>query len=566
MTQTHKPSLRPRSGRSKNQPAAEAQGNETLERVSSEGLRRGPSVIPGIDETWYLDTQAKVPDPLLVRAAHASWKGTIGRFIGKKPQLPDQTRGTEAEEAGEWAPYAGGGAKLRTKPGKAKRGWYAPSEPGSPSTTRQADVLNPALIAAPTGIDGVIGGRDVLSRTGIFDDPITGYNASPRRVTSTNVLVGGDVGAGKSSFTKTVYALRPVILRGRRAVIFDKKSEFNPDLGLWEGEYSSIVRFFTPQELKDVGKSWHPIRCALDGSGVKLNLFDPAITGQRTDSGGSQIMGFLNNLVLTLRPELDHTTSRERRAIRLAYQGMQTALEGLRAPTPADLHRHLGQIDRNHPDLRHAPGAELDRLEEAGWAMRHVFNELLENYGRIFDGETSPEVRLSETVTSFDISSLPEHGPAIPLVMGLANLWLLGMVRRTPGVKTNVIIEEAWHILSTAMAQVQQSNIKLSRSLGLSNIYNIHKLRDIPEGSAGMAVFEEAQTVHLFRIHKPEIAAWTAQKLGLNEENVPALSKLANGQYFRKTGSAPEILVEHIRSRWEVAMTDTDGGLRTTAA
>ncbi|MDN6178677.1 MAG: hypothetical protein L0J08_09065 [Micrococcaceae bacterium] len=110
---------------------------------------------------------------------------------------------------GEWVPFESKGTILRTNMRSAKSGLYAPSVPGAPSTTRQAEILNTAKIAAPTGVDGVSAGRDVLSQTPVSKDPVTDYNATPRRVTSTNALLIGDVGAGKSTYGKCGYVLRP---------------------------------------------------------------------------------------------------------------------------------------------------------------------------------------------------------------------------------------------------------------------------------------------------------------------------------------------------------------------
>lgn len=131
--------------------------------------------------------------------------------------------GERGKNTTEIVPWELPGTQLRTNPRAAARGFYSPTGVGAPTTTRQAEILNTALIGPPTGTKGVVNGRDVLSRTSIAHDPVTAYNASPREVSSPNTVVMGDVGAGKSSFVKTVCVLRPLLLQGRRAVIFDKR-------------------------------------------------------------------------------------------------------------------------------------------------------------------------------------------------------------------------------------------------------------------------------------------------------------------------------------------------------
>ncbi|MDN5754165.1 MAG: ATP/GTP-binding protein [Micrococcaceae bacterium] len=448
---------------------------------------------------------------------------------------------------GEWVPFESKGTILRTNMRSAKSGLYAPSVPGAPSTTRQAEILNTAKIAAPTGVDGVSAGRDVLSQTPVSKDPVTDYNATPRRVTSTNALLIGDVGAGKSSYGKCGYVLRPVILRNRRAVIFDKKNEDG------EGEYAQIVRFFGGQ----------PIRYALDGSGVRLNLLDPEISGTNDDGLNNQL-AFLNTVPALMR-DGQGANEWERKALRLAYREVQASFESGRTPTTADLHDRIGIINPNEPSLAGFSDARLEQLHEAGASMRLVFNELLEHFGAIFDGETSAGVRLNGKVSSFDISQLPDTGPVIPMAMGLSNLWLLGRVRRDRGMRTNVIVEEAGHILGGPLALQQRSNIKLSRGLGISNIYCLHKDTDVPPGSPGMAVIEEAQTVHIFRQTREKSAQWCAETFGLNPESVSEIMSLPNGHHFLKSAADdPEIEIEHVRSDWEMKMTNTDGALVET--
>ena len=228
-------------------------------------------------------------------------------------------------ESGEWPPYAEQGTRLRVRERAAWNGFYAPLFQGAPTTTRQAEILNTALIAAPTGVEGVAAGRDVLSQTAISKDPITDYNSTPRRITSTNVLVVGDVGAGKSAYTKTVYVMRPLILRQRRAVVFDKKNEKG------EGEYSPIVREFNGDHIK----------FAMDGTGVVFNILDPAISGVNDDGLNNQLV-YLNTIPALMRD--GHGPDEwERKALRLAYRTMMKNFEGTRTPTTADLHYLLGR-------------------------------------------------------------------------------------------------------------------------------------------------------------------------------------------------------------------------------
>ncbi len=185
--------------------------------------------------------------------------------------------------ASEISPYELPGTQRRSNARAAARNWYAPALQGAPTSTRQASVLNTALIGPVTGTQGVANGRDVLSHMLIAHDPVTAYNQTPRLIASPNSIVVGGVGGGKSSFVKTVCVLRPLLLRGRRAVIFDKK----PRGG--EGEYAELVRQWGNAE---------PIRFTTDGTGSRLNLLDRLIVDQVGASGTYRLLHAIVRLVV----------------------------------------------------------------------------------------------------------------------------------------------------------------------------------------------------------------------------------------------------------------------------
>lgn len=478
---------------------------------------------------------------------------TVGKdsWIRKVPLLrafagPSQTVATPGEDIQEWPPWESRGSLLRKNERKAARGFYAPSVEGSPTSTRQAEILNSTLIAAPTGAAGVSVGRDVMSRTGVNSDPITGYNSTPKLVTSTGVVVLGDVGSGKSSGVKCMYVIRPLVLKQRRVVIFDKKDEGG------EGEYSELCRHY----------GHDPLRFTLDGSGQKLNLLDPLLS-TRGDDGQDNHLELLYTVPSLVREGVS-ADEWERKAIRLAYRALRRESEVGRVSTLDDLVQRLGILPNGEHSLQGLSAGAKERLHQAGVSIRWVFDDLMDSYGAVFDGETSTTVRLDGRITSFDISQLPDAGPSIPTVMGVANLWLLATARQQRGWKTNVINEEAWYIMATELAKQAKSNTKLARGLGLSNVYVMHKGSDIPPGSPGMSVIQEAHTVHVYRQNLPGEAVWCAAAFGFEQETGAIIQTLDNGHYIFKVGAGnPETEVEHIRSDWERLMTNTDSALST---
>lgn len=463
----------------------------------------------------------------------------LRRLAPPRPVEPQ----TEADPD-ELLPWGAPGSPLRRNVRAGRSGFYAPNGIGAPSTTKQAEILNTALIGAPTGTAGVVNGRDVLSRTAISHDPVTAYNASPREVSSPNTIVMGTVGAGKSSFVKTVCVLRPLLIERRRAVIFDKKDQNG------EGEYSNVVRRF----------GYEPIRFTTDDTGTRLNLLDPLIVQGTGVAGQARLLNIVTRLARGDQP-LDEW---EEEALRAALR-RTLEKDGRRAPVLADVLPHLGAIadDTTYTEL--SPAAK-DELHRAGLSVRWTLNGLLEEYAGLLDGETSEQVQLNGKLTSFDISQLPDDGPAVPVVMAIGNMWMLGRLRSDRGHATTVVYEEGWHMIGGPSASLIKANQKLSRGLGIANVFVMHKGTDIPKDSPGVAIIQEAQSIYVFRQDRPEDAAWCQQTFGFAPEVAATVEKLRDGHFIFKYGSHPETHVQHIRSAWETEITNTDEALAAAAA
>jgi len=478
------------------------------------------------------------------------WSLPVLRAIAPPPETPEPVDGDTAAGAGgagsgsEAIPWSLPGFPLRTNSRAAKHGFYGPALAGAPTTTRQAEILNTALIGPPTGTRGVVTGRDVLSRTPIAHDPITAYNSSPREVSSPNVIIMGDVGAGKSTHTKANQVLRPLLLRNRRCVVFDKKDQAG------EGEYSGVVRRY----------GYEPIRFTTDNTGTTLNLLDPLILRGTGIKGQSRLLNIVTRLARGDQP----LNEWEAEALRAALRRTVERADG-RPPVLADVLPSLGSI-ADDPDYATLSPTARDDLHRAGLSVRWTLNGLLEEYSGLLDGETSKAVDLSGKLTSFDISQLPDDGPAVPVVMAIGNMWMLGRLRGERGHATTVVYEEGWHMIGGPSAQLIKANQKLARGLGIANVFVMHKGTDIPRDSPGMAIIQEAQTVCIYRQSRPEDALWCQQTFGLDPETAQTIERLRDGHFIFKYGSHPETHVQHILSPWEAEVTNTDEALAAAEA
>ena len=282
---------------------------------------------------------------------------------------------------------------------------------------------------------------------------------------------------------------------------------------------------------------------------------DPLIVYQ---IGSAGTYGLLH-AILRIARDGERIDEWEEKAARSALTRALVQFEGGRAPTMSDLLPLLGDVDAE--ELNGSESAR-DRLHQAGLGVRFTLEGLLEEYGGLLDGDTSKEVALTGKLTSFDISQLPGEGPSSHVVRAIGNQWMLGRLRADPGWQTTCINEEGWDMVQGPTAHLLKSNQKLSRGLGLSNVFVFHKGADIPADSPGRTVISEAQSIYIFRQDRQEDADWAVQTFGFDPSTAETLQNLAPGHFVFKYGSVPETHVQHVRSSIEVSLTDTDEGMR----
>ena len=426
---------------------------------------------------------------------------------------------------------------------RAAKGHYGPRMQPIPATTRQAEILNPAIVGAPTDDEGVLIGVDLLSKLPVAHVLFEAYSKGD--ITSPNVAAVGVIGSGKSALLKTCYVMRPLVLRNRRVMVMDTKDKEG------EGEYSELTRYLGGEPFKMIIGS--------DEGGTRLNILDPVIL----QGGGLAVQRRLLRTVAETAMGAK-LTPRQAKALALAHRRVLRLAEGQgRVPVLEDLVSQVGLVLPQETPDESAHAREL--LHEAGMEVRYVMEEaILEDLEGLFDGETSKHVQLQKRLTSVDISQLPEDGPAVALVMAVSNVWLMGMLRHQRGMRTSFIAEEGWHLVSGPSGELFRSNSKLSRGLGLSTVAAFHHPGDIPAGSPGEAMLKEAQTIHMFRQDRDEDIEATARMFGLAEGSRELLGSLPQGEHLLKIGTRRELHVRHVRSRTEVDLTNTDSAMLST--
>ena len=134
------------------------------------------------------------------------------------------------------------------------------------------------------------------------------------------------------------------------------------------------------------------------------------------------------------------------------------------------------------------------------------------------------------------------------MVMAVANVWLMGTLRGRRGLRTNFIAEEGWDLVGGPGGRVFQRNSKLARGLGLSNIAALHHIADIPADDPAIAMFKEAQTIHLFRQGTTEDIEAVAREGRINRP-APCFNVItACGNWNSTNALRPDCLMRSMRA------------------
>lgn len=436
------------------------------------------------------------------------------------------------------------GVPARTR-WKDRLGWYEASAAPVKSTTRQTEALRLGVSARPGSERALVLAVDLDTGEIVFSDPISDY-AMPDGPSSPTRLTLGGVGMGKSSFLKTNACLRPLLL-GRRVVIVDKKLQKN---GLvLEGEYAPLARRLGSE----------PLRFATDGTGLKINILDPAIqAAARGDAGAGQtdlLRAILGEALGRPLDELEGKALRTAHRVALEHAGARGRVADIRDVLPALLNPEATE-GASAGDLRQwglVPAFALERMVE-------------EDLAGLVDGPTDERIQLQGALTVFDISALPEDGAALPIAMAILNTWLTGTLRRQKAlVPTHFGVEEGWHLVQGGFGLVARRNSKLARGVGLVPEYAIHHLSDIPAESPAMAMCREAGHVLMFQQSIRMDAEQCVQTYSLPAESVSTLLSLPKGSaLFWQSTRRPRI-VQMVRSDFEREVTDTDSAMISAA-
>lgn len=405
------------------------------------------------------------------------------------------------------------------------------ARPAHRVTTRHAQAIYPFTAAGGLGGRGAFIGRDsngaafcfdpwVLYEQGVLNDP--------------NAIVLGKLGQGKSALVKTL--LWRMLLFGRRAFVLDVKREYGP-----------LCRALGVE----------PISLA-PGAGVRLN----PLAARPEEHAQVELLRAITTTAIG-----DHVNQDEAGALREALRTVRAhQVEPTLPQIAATLFNPTAEMAAR---MQTEPGRLASDSRRAALALQDLCEGPLKG---LFDGPTTPGLDLDAKLLVLDLHAVRDS-PAVGILMACATAWMsaqLALTAQEPGRERMInVADEAWKIIQhPGLGEWFQSNFKLARQFGVMNLVVLHKLGDLQTaGDAGSraarlaeGLIADASTRVVYHQDESQIES-TRELLGLSTTEARLLTQLGAGQALWRVG-ARAFVVQHYRSRLELAITNTDTGMR----
>lgn len=407
--------------------------------------------------------------------------------------------------------------------------------PGHSATTAHFQAAYPFLAEGGLGPAGVYIGRDSCGGAWTYDPWGPLY---PRVLPGPNMLILGGLGSRKSTLLKT-YIYRQALF-GRQAWVIDIKGEY------WPLAKALGVR---------------PIALA-PGGDVRLNPLSPR-------GGREGPLSLLRSVAqAALRRELN---PEEDAGLREALKAVERESGAAEPTLPMVVDALLCPREAMVRGVSASSAAELAAATRpAALALQRLCEGDLRG---MFDGPTSEGLDLDAPLVVLDLSAVRDSA-ALGILMTCAAAWQQAILlerkraaeregRESP--KLISALEEGWRVAGhIGVAEWQQSNFKLCRSLGVQNVFVVHRLLDLgASGEAGSreariaeALIGDADTIVIHR-QSHDQQELLRSRLGLGATEAELTTTLHAGEALWICGQHTS-LVRHRASRIELDFVYTD--------
>lgn len=402
------------------------------------------------------------------------------------------------------------------------------------ATSDQLGGVYPFLAEAGLGSNGVYVGTDSYSGSAFVFDPFVLYRQGD--ITNPNILVAGDLGTGKSTLAKSL-TTRSIAFGRRVYVPGDPKGEWSVVARAAGGQAIEVGRGLRTR-LNPLDEGVRPkIWVAADGTHEPMTdeLWRAIVLGRRQD---------------LLRAITQSALGRDLEAVEVTalFAALDAAVRTTETPTLPAVTAAL------HDPLCDVPGSTKAQLLADGRQAAHALNRLVSgDLAGLFDGPSTARFDPNLPMVTLDLSRISGSDQLIALVVTCASSWMEAALQDPESPQRFIVYDEAWRTLrEPSLLARMQSQWKLARSLGISNMMVIHALSDLDAvGEANsqsrnlaLGLLRDCSTKVIYA-QEPDQVERTCAGLGLSSAEGAELTRLRRGEALWRVGQDRSFIVNH---------------------
>ena len=432
-----------------------------------------------------------------------------------------------------------------------KGGWHEPVSGRSwrefklrphKATTATLAGAYPFLAGLGLGARGIYIGDDSYSGAAFCYDAHELY--ARQIISNTNIICAGNIGWGKSTTVKAV-AKRLMAFGYRVFVPGDPKDEWR-GLAQWCGG-----------QFIQLGPGLLARLNPLDGGVKPADLSDA--DWHKTLPARRLVL--LRTLVETASPKLVPLDPEAEAALSLA---LAAAVGRCGVPTLSDVTHELAHLDEHA--CREQGFNPLRLAEHAEPIHASLMSLIRGELAGLFDGQSTVRFDPALPMIAIGSAALGEDDRLQSLVMTCSSAWVASTYGQAEYGKRLVIYDESHRILGLpSQLRRLNSDIRLSRHYGISNIIVMHALSDVDkigdtgtkEAALARGLVSMCDTRIILRQAPGEMAR-TRADLALTDVETAEIGNLAKGEALWKIGRDHAYVVRTRRTPLEARLFDTD--------
>jgi hypothetical protein len=207
-----------------------------------------------------------------------------------------------------------------------------------------------------------------------------------------------------------------------------------------------------------------------------------------------------------------------------------------------------------HDPPADVPGSTKAQLLEDGRQAAHALNRLVTgDLAGLFDGPSTARFDPNLPMVTLDLSRISGSDQLIALVVTCASSWMEAALQDPESPQRFIVYDEAWRTLrEPSLLARMQSQWKLARSLGISNMMIIHALSDLDAvGEANsqsrnlaLGLLRDC-SIKVIYAQEPDQIERTGTGLGLSSAEGAELTRLRRGEALWRVGQDRSFIVSH---------------------